>query len=364
MFASSRIKNVVVRAVVIPLRRPIIAAIGRVDEWPLILTDIEMENGVVGLSYIAPYRANAIASIVAEIRDLVRHLSGCSAPIDAFQIARKALNVIGVSGVSMLATAAIDMALWDAAAKQAGLPLACFLGGSMGPVRAYNSNGLWRHSIETLDQEAKDLLAEGEFRALKLRLGNEHLQQDLAAINVVRDAVGDGVDIMVDFNQAFGSGDAMRRCCDLDDQGLYWFEEPILYNDIIGYREIAKRVSTPIQMGENFYGERDLINFTCAEATHYVMADLMRVGGITGWLRTSGVASAAGIQMSNHLYPEISAHLLRVTPTAHWLEYVDWASPILAQPITPRNGQVIPLDLPGIGISWDENAITKYKVSV
>jgi L-alanine-DL-glutamate epimerase-like enolase superfamily enzyme len=86
--------------------------------------------------------------------------------------------------------------------------------------------------------------------------------------------VGEDVEIMVDFNRAFGSGDTTRKCCDLDDQGLYWFEEPILYNDFIGYWEIAKRVSTPIQMGENFYGEHDLMNSVCAGATHYVMADL------------------------------------------------------------------------------------------
>lgn len=363
MSETGRIKNAVVRAVVVPLRRPVIADIGKFDQWPLILTDIELDNGVVGISYIAPYRASAVPSIVAEIQDIVKQLSGRAEPVDAFQVAQKSLNVVGVSGVSTLATSAIDMALWDAAAKQVGLPLACLLGGSVGPVRTYNSNGLWRHSVDTLGQEAKDLLAEGGFSAVKLRLGNEHLEQDLAAINAVREAVGNHIDIMVDFNQALGLGDAVRRCCDLDDQGLYWLEEPILYNNVIGYAELAKRVSTPIQMGENFFGERDLMNFVRAEAIHYVMPDLMRIGGITGWLRTSGVASAAGIQMSNHLYPEICAHLLRVSPTAHWLEFVDWASPILAEPLEPKSGQVSALNQPGIGISWNEEAIAKYSVA-
>lgn len=363
MSETGRIKNAVVRAVVVPLRRPVIADIGKFDQWPLILTDIELDSGVVGISYIAPYRASAVPSIVAEIQDIVKQLSGRAEPVDAFQVAQKSLNVIGVSGVSTLATSAIDMALWDAAAKQVGLPLACLLGGSVGPVRTYNSNGLWRHSVDTLGQEAKDLLAEGGFSAVKLRLGNEHLEQDLAAINAVREAVGNHIDIMVDFNQALGLGDAVRRCCDLDDQGLYWLEEPILYNNVIGYAELAKRVSTPIQMGENFFGERDLMNFVRAEAIHYVMPDLMRIGGITGWLRTSGVASAAGIQMSNHLYPEICAHLLRVSPTAHWLEFVDWASPILAEPLEPKSGQVSALNQPGIGISWNEEAIAKYSVA-
>jgi len=348
----------------VPLRRPVIADIGAFHEWPLILLDLELENGAVGCSYIAPYRAHAVPSVVAEIRDIVDQLAARSAPFEGFKAAQKALNVIGVSGVSTLATAAVDMALWDALAKQADLPLASLLGGTVGPIRAYNSNGLWRHRADTLGAEAKELLAEGGFTALKLRLGNEHLRDDLTAINEVRDAVGANVDIMVDFNQALGLGDAIRRCCDLDGQGLYWMEEPILYNNIAGYAEIAKRVTTPLQMGENLYGERDLMSFVLAKAVHYVMPDLMRIGGISGWLRTAGVAAAAGIQMSNHLYPEICAHLLRVTPTAHWLEYVDWASPILAEPLVPKNGEVVAVDKPGIGVAWDEKAVAKYAISI
>ncbi|WP_263359927.1 enolase C-terminal domain-like protein [Acidicapsa ligni] len=358
------IKRANIRAVIVPLRRPVIADIGEFRQWPLILVDLELADGIVGSSYIAPYRASAISSVVAEIRDIVHQMEDRTGPFDAFQTARKALNVIGVSGVSTLALAAVDMALWDALAKQAGLPLACLLGGTVGAVRAYNSNGLWRHRVDTLGTEARELLGEGGFTALKLRLGNERLQDDLAAINEVRNAVGSHIDIMVDFNQALGLGDAIRRCCGLDDQGLYWIEEPIIYNNIAGYAEIAKRVRTPLQMGENLYGERDLMNFVQAKAVHYVMPDLMRIGGISGWLRTSGVASAAGIQMSNHLYPEICAHLLRVTPTAHWLEYVDWASPILAEPLTPIKGEISAINRPGIGISWNEEAVTKYAIPV
>jgi mandelate racemase len=360
MTSMSLIKRANVRAVLVPLRRPIIAAIGKFEQWPLILVDLEIKGGTVGSSYIAPYREHAVLAIIAEIDDIVAELSGRSAPFEAFQSAQKALNVVGVSGISTLATAAVDMALWDALAKEAGLPLACLLGGTVGPIRAYNSNGLWRHSIDTLGAEAKELLSEGGFTAAKLRLGNEHLRDDLAAIHAVRDTVGAEVDIMVDFNQALGLGDAIRRCSDLDNEGLYWMEEPILYNNIAGYAELAKRVKTPLQMGENFYGERDLMNFLYAKAVHYVMPDLMRIGGISGWMRTAGVAAAAGIQMSNHVYPEISAHLLRVTPTAHWLEWVDWASPILADPIVPVKGQITALNKPGTGIGWNEKAIAKY----
>lgn len=168
---------------------------------------------------------------------------------------------------------------------------------------------------------------------------------------------------MVDFNQALGPGDALRRCRDLDDEGLYWFEEPIAYDDLAGYRALASKVRTPIQMGENHYGARDLLRFVEAGATHYAMGDLMRIGGVSGWLRASSVAAAAGIQFSNHLYPEIAAHLLAVTPTAHWLEWVDWAAPVLSEPLVPINGHVAPSKAPGTGVEWDERAVARYLVS-
>jgi mandelate racemase len=354
-----------IRVVVVPLRRPVIADIGRFDTWPLILLDLETRGGVIGSSYIAPYRVAAVPGIVAEIHDLVENVVPDHAtPVEAFDAAAKALNVVGVSGVSRIAASAIDMALWDALAKDAGLPLAALLGGSVGPVRAYNSNGLWRHDIATLADEARELLAEGGFTAAKLRLGRPRLRDDLAAIDAVRTAIDGPLDLMVDFNQALGFGDALRRCHELDDHDLYWFEEPIAYDNISGYAQLAKSVRTPLQMGENHYGPRDLWNLAHAGGIHYAMGDLMRIGGVTGWMRTAGAAAAAGIQYSNHLYPEFAAHLLRVTPTAHWLEWVDWASPILEPPLQPCEGSVTAPNTPGAGLAWNEKAVRTYQVSV
>lgn len=359
------VKSVNVRAVLVPLRRPVIAGIGKFTDWPLVLVDIELEGGVVGCAYVAPYRAKAVNAVVAEMHDLASGLIGKPAsPFDAYEAASRQLNVIGLSGVSVIAAAGIDMALWDALAKESGQPLAEFLGGTLGPVRTYNSNGLWRHEISTLAQEAKDLAAEGGFTAMKLRLGNEHVRDDLAAIAEVRDGVGFDIDLMVDFNQALGMGDAIRRCHELDEQGLYWFEEPITYDNVHGYVELARKVRTPLQMGENYWGPRDFLTFLTAGGVHYAMGDLMRIGGVSGWLRAAAIAGAAGVQFSNHLYPEIAAHLLRVTPSAHWLEWVDWAVPILADPLVPMNGLITAPDRPGIGIEWDEKAVSRYAMSL
>jgi mandelate racemase len=152
----------------------------------------------------------------------------------------------------------------------------------------------------------------------------------------------------------------LHRCHGLDDQGLYWFEEPIAYDNLGGYAQLTRELKTPVQLGENFYGPRAVFEAIQARAGDYVMPDLMRVGGVTGWLRAAAIAGAAGVQMSTHLYPEVAAHLMRVTETAHWLEWQDWANPILAEPFRLENGHLLIPDRPGNGIEWDEDAIERY----
>jgi mandelate racemase len=354
-------KSVRARAVVVPLKRPVVSKVGLFRDWPMILIDLYTNEGIVGHSYLEPYLKQSVRYIVPAIHDLAEAAKGMLvAPFDGFRRGIGWLHLVGREGVSMIAVSGLDMAAWDAMAKAADMPLAVFLGGTVAPVPAYNSNGLWLTPLATLADEAAALVAEGGFTGLKLRLGRDALADDLAAIAVVREAAGDTVKLMCDFNQGLSLGDALVRCHALDDQGLYWFEEPTTYDNIPGYAQLTRELKTPVQLGENFYGPRLLYQAVLAGAGDYVMPDLMRIGGVSGWLRAAGITSAAGMPMSSHLYPEIAAHLMRVTDTAHWLEWQDWADPILAEPFQRKNGHLIIPDRPGQGISWDEKAVAKY----
>ncbi len=357
------LRNVEIRSVSIPLKRPVVSKVGRFDRWPLVLIDLHTEEGIVGRSYLEPYLERSVRYLVPAICDLAEVRTGRRlAPLDDFRAGRAGLNLIGLEGLSMIAISGLDMAGWDALAKAANLPLAVFLGGSLAPVPAYNSNGLWLTPVDELGEQAAALVAEGEFAGLKLRLGRERLADDIAAIRAVRDAVGEDVELMVDFNQGLSLGDALHRCHALDDQGLYWFEEPIAYDNLAGYAQLTRELETPVQLGENFYGPRALFQAIRAGAGDYVMPDLMRIGGVTGWLRAAAIAGAAGIEVSTHLYPEVAGHLMRVTETAHWLEWQDWANPILAEPFRLENGHLLIPDRPGSGIEWDEDAIKRYRL--
>ncbi len=158
--------------------------------------------------------------------------------------------------------------------------------------------------------------------------------------------------------------EAIRRGRALDGEGVYWIEEPTVYDDLEGCAKIAREVATPIQIGENFYGPRAMADAISARAADYMMPDLERIGGVTGWLRAAALAETAGIEISSHIFPEVSCHLLSVTPTRHWLEYVDWAAPILAQPLRVENGHVLISEAPGTGIAWNEDAVAKFAVEV
>ena len=207
------IESVEVRAVSVPLRRPIVAKIGTFPEWPFILIDVKTKEGIIGRSYLESYLKDAIRYIGPIILDLAEAFKGAPvAPLDLYQKAMGRLHLLGRQGLTLVALAGLDMAMWDIRAKAAGLPLAELLGGSIGPVRAYNTNGLWLGPLEKLKREAEDLVAEGGFSAIKIRLGRETLREDLEAIKLVRQAVGDDVNLMCDFNQGLKLDEALLRC--------------------------------------------------------------------------------------------------------------------------------------------------------
>ena len=198
------------RPVVLKLRRPVVIRIATITEWPIMLIDLQTEEGIVGRSYLEPYVVKSMRYLMPALKDFGDMLKGRRvAPLELFDAARKSLHFVGYEGLSLIAASGLDMAAWDALAKAAGLPLCVLLGGSVGPVRAYNSNGLWLKDPQAVAAEAIELRDEGGFTGLKLRLGRESVADDLATLEAVRRAVGDDMDLMIDFNQGLNSP---RRC--------------------------------------------------------------------------------------------------------------------------------------------------------
>jgi len=360
---SLTVREIRARPVVLKLKRPVVARIATITDWPIIVLDLSTEEGIVGRSYLEPYIVRSMRYLVPALNDLGAVLKGRAvAPVELFDAARKSLHFVGYEGLSLIAASGLDMAAWDALAKAANLPLCVLLGGSVGPVKSYNSNGLWLNEPAKLADEALELRDEGGFNGLKLRMGRPRAADDLIALETVRKVLGDDFNLMVDFNQGLDLAEALHRCHAIDDRGLTWIEEPILYDNLDGYAKLAAELNRPLQIGENFYGPREMHKAIQKNACDLVMPDFMRIGGVTGWMRAAAIAGAAGIPVSTHLYPEVAAHMMRVTETAHWLEWQDWADPILQTPYQIKDGLLHIPDVPGTGLEWDEEAIKAHLV--
>jgi mandelate racemase len=351
-------------AVLVPMTYVLGTSAAAVRSAPLLLVDLETEEGVTGRAYLFCYLPAAAAAIEALLREVLNTVRGERVePLELWATLYKRFTLIGVQGIVRMAMAAFDVACWDALAIAAGKPLAAFLGAKPEPVPAYNSCGLGLMAPEAVADEAEKLLA-GGFRALKLRLGYPSLEADLAALRAVRRRIPDGIEIMVDYNQALPVEEAMARGRALDfEGGVYWIEEPIRHDDYTGCAALARELGTPIQIGENFSLPWAMDQALAAQACDYVMPDLERIGGVTGWLRAAELASARHVPMSSHLFPEVSAHLLAATPTRHWLEYVDWASVLLQEPLRIENGHAVPSTKPGNGLAWNDDAVRRLRMA-
>jgi mandelate racemase len=321
------------------------------------------QSEMAALLYLFCYTRMApgpIAAVLADIQDAVR--GERLAPVDLSTRLLQRYRLLGAQGIVRMALASFDVACWDALSVAAGLPLANYIGSQPRPIPAYNSNGLGLISPEQAADEAEALLEHG-FRAVKLRLGRPTAEQDLAVVRAVRHRLPDTVALMTDYNQALMVTEAIRRGQALDAEGVYWIEEPTRHDDYAGCARIAAALAAPVQIGENFAGGPAMATALAADACDYVMPDLERIGGVTGWQRAAALASAAGIEMSSHIFPEVSAHLLAATPTCHWLEYVDWAAPILAEPLRIVDWMAQVTDRPGSGVSWDTDAVRHYSIA-
>ncbi|MER8732142.1 mandelate racemase [Mesorhizobium sp. M1227] len=351
------LRNVRTRAVRVPLTFTLGTSAAIIRAVPMLMVDLETEEGTTGRTYLfcyTPSGARAIAGHIQEAVDLVRGKPTTS--LDLALLLQRRFSLLGVTGTVRMALSAIDMAFWDALAQSFGQPLACLLGGSLKPLSAYDSRGLGLMAPAELADEAERLLAKG-LKALKLRLGHPSLAEDLSALDAVRRRVGPAVSIVVDYNQTLTTAEALRRGHALDEHDILWLEEPIAHEDYRNYARLARELRTPVQIGENFNGPTSMSQALEAVACDCVMPDVARIGGVTGWMQAAAIARAADVEISSHLMPEISAQLLCATPGAHFLEYVDWADALLEEPLQILDGMAIPSNRPGAGLSWDEKRL-------
>ena len=352
------IKSLRARAVRVPMAHPHRTASGTVSESPLVLIDAVTDQGVAGHGIIFTYTTAVLKPTAELVQNLAPLVEGEElAPAAIEQKLARRFRLLGTQGLVGMALAGIDMALWDALARVHNTSLVALLGGSARPVAAYGAVG-YDGEIESA-KTAEDWVRRG-FTGIKAKIGYPTAAEDLAVIRAIRSAVGTNVAIMVDYNQSLTPADAIERLRRIEDEALTWIEEPTLAHDYQGHAYIAREIRTPIQCGENWWGVRDMQHAIDARASDYMMPDAMKIGGVTGWMRAAALGATHGIRLSNHLWPEISAQLLCVTPTAHWLEYADWWNAVLKAPLSVEKGLARVEGVVGTGVEWAEEAVRRF----
>jgi mandelate racemase len=267
-------------------------------------------------------------------------------------------RLLGMQGLVGMVVSGLDMAFWDILGKAAGVPVVQLLGGTPTPLQAYDSYGIV--DIRADERDLALTLDRG-FKAIKIKVGAGGLAQDVESVRGVREMVGPDVSLMVDYNQSLGPAEACRRIERLQEFNLEWVEEPVSAQDLQGHASVRESSHVPIQTGENWWFPRDMQRAITAKACDFAMPDIMKIGGVTGWVAAAALADAASLPMSSHIFVEASAHVLAVTPTFHWLEYLDFAGNILQEPAAVVEGKVQAKG-PGLGISWNEEAVARYVV--
>ncbi|MBI3126994.1 MAG: mandelate racemase/muconate lactonizing enzyme family protein [Candidatus Tectomicrobia bacterium] len=353
------IESIQVRTVSVPIARPVITATFRSDTVESVLVTVRTRDGVQGMGWSFCFGKKRIAAIAALTGDLAAAAIGESAllPEALWWKLYSATTFIGHAGSALIAMAAIDTACWDALARTAGLPLFRILGGFKNRAEVYAGEALWLHaSREQLAEEAAELKERG-FRAVKFRVGKKDWRDDVERCCIVREALGPEIEIMVDVNQGWDAPAAIQAGKAMEPLRPYWLEEPVPHEDIEGCARVSQALDCPVCAGETNFGTQGLLPFLRRRAADYLMVDLMRIGGVTGWRQSAALCHAYNVPITPHMFMEVSAHLQAATPGAIWQTYQPWWQPLFQEGFDFQDGALVLSEKPGLGLAWNEDYI-------
>jgi L-alanine-DL-glutamate epimerase-like enolase superfamily enzyme len=264
-------------------------------------------------------------------------------------------------GVSLPAISALDIAVWDLKAKAQNLPLYSLLGKKKESVFIYGSGRATHNmNIDQLVEGSLSYVKEG-FTSVKLRAGQLGLHEDLKRIRAVREAVGDGIQLMVDCNERLTYADALWFGRKLEELDIYWMEEPVSSDDIASHKRLAEKLNVSIAVGEHLQGRFEFVNYIQNEAASIFQPDCPLVGGITEWKRIATISEAFGISISPHFLPELHIHLAASTDNCISIEHFPLIDDLLESTLEIEDGYAKLPSSPGIGMQWDEEKIKFFQ---
>jgi L-alanine-DL-glutamate epimerase-like enolase superfamily enzyme len=330
-----------------------------------LFVEVVTDDGNTGVGYSYTIGTGGTA-VLAMLRDhLVPRLIGADAALveqvwfDLFASTRATT----VGAVTSLALAAVDTALWDLRCKRAGEPLWRLAGGFRQKVPLYDTEGGWLHlPTDELVRGALASQAAG-WPGVKLKVGKARVEEDVARLRAVRDAVGEGLDLMVDANQSMTGAEARRRAAAFEPLGLSWFEEPLPADDVAGHEALARSTAIPVAVGESLYSVAQFREYLARGAASIVQVDVARVGGITPWLKVAHTAEAFNVHVCPHFLMELHVSLVAAIPNGRYVEHIPQLRAVTGDRMRVEDGHAVAPDTPGLGIDWDRDAIDDRTVA-
>src|SRR5665647_490623 len=362
-----KIQQVKINLVRLPREEPLVGA----PPMPGMLRDfltvqILTDDGVegIGITTFGGKIVRTLKTALEEFGDLIKG----DDPLRTEKVTAKlraASAPCGPGGVAFLAISAIDIALWDIRGKAFGQPLARLLGGLRERVPAYASGALTRTTPTDKLEAAASALVEKGYTQIKTQMAVDGLTpaQEIERIRLIRGAVGPEINLMVDINQRWSVAEAISIGRRVEDLGLAWLEDPTAHNDYQGLAKIADALTTPICAGEYLYGIEPHRQTLTHHSVDIAMIDLLRVGGVTQWMKVAGMAEAFNMPVASHLLPEIHVHLIAAVPNGLVVEYMPWTWRLFDNPPVPENGEMkVPAEA-GLGLKFAPDLFEKYGVS-
>lgn len=319
-----------------------------------VLVTLRTSEGVVGESFVFTLNGARIRAFDEMVRGLGELIIGCD-PHDTERIWHDLwveVNPTGHKGVTVAAMSALDVACWDAVGRAANLPLHKLFGACRDEVDTYASSGLWLSTgVSELGAEAERLVEQG-FRAIKLRIGSQKIDDDVARVQTVREVIGPDVGLLVDGNQAFTAKHAIRLARRLEPFDLVWLEEPVVTHDLRGSAEVRSATEIPVASGETEYTRYGMQALLDARAADVLMPDLQRIGGYSELRKAAAGAAMVDVPVSTHFFTEHSLAIAGATQNCVSVEHIDWFAPLFNEEVEMVDGKLRVPDRPGTGFTF------------
>lgn len=348
-----------------PADNPLVVGLPtRNDTREFVTLDLGTDDGLVGIgvTFFGGALTGALKAAVEALADLARGEDPTRVEAIVAKL-RAAAGSAGPGGIFSLALSAIDMACWDLRGKAEGKSVCELLGGLRDRAPTYASGALLRqHPVDYLAKAGPYLTGLG-FRQMKMQCGSEPtVAKSVERVRVMRESIGDDVDLMCDINQLWSVNQAIEIGKRIEPYHLFWLEDPTAHDDFAGLARIADALVTPIAAGEYHYGIVPFRHLIEHRSIDIVMIDLLRVGGITQWMKVAGMAEAFNLPVVSHLIPEIHVHLVAAIPHGLTVEYMPWTHRLFASVPEIVDGNLVVPPKPGLGLEWDQQAISRYQV--